>query len=113
VFFSWKDNHHDLAIYKVGSEAESPRPDQVGMHHVAFELASEKHLREAFRFLREKGIEIDATEDHGVSLSIYFRDPDGNAIEVYSNTTPDDWGSSVRPSVAQIKPLRLDDSSMK
>lgn len=109
VFFRWKNNHHDLAIYKVSGGTENPRPEQVGLSHVAFELEGEKHLREAYRFLKERRIEIDATEDHGVSLSIYFRDPDGNAIEVYSNTTPDDWGSAVRPSVAQIKPLRLED----
>jgi catechol 2,3-dioxygenase len=109
VFFAWKDNHHDLAIYKVRSDAETPRPDQVGMFHVAFEVASEKHLREAYGDLKAKGIEVDATEDHGASHSLYFRDPDGNPIELYANTTPAEWGSDVRPSIAQIKPLSLED----
>jgi catechol 2,3-dioxygenase len=109
VFFAWRDNHHDLAIYKVRGDAEIPNPDQVGMFHVAFELASGKQLREAYRFLKAKGIAIDATEDHGVSHSLYFRDPDGNAIEVYANTIPEEWGSDQRPSVAQIKPLRLEE----
>ena len=109
VFFAWKDSHHDLAIYKVRGDAETPRPDQVGLFHVAFELAGGKHLREAYGYLQAKGIAIDATKDHGASHSIYFRDPDGNPIEIYANTTPDDWGSDLRPSIAQINPLSLED----
>lgn len=109
VFFAWKDNHHDLAIYKVGDGAESPKPDQVGLAHVAFELASEESLRRAYGFLKERGVHIDELEDHGVSHSIYFHDPDGNAIEIYSNTTRDQWPGGVRPSVAQINPLRLEE----
>jgi catechol 2,3-dioxygenase len=109
VFFAWKDNHHDLAIYKVGDGAEGPKEDQVGLAHVAFELADEEALRRAYRFLKERGVQIDELEDHGVSHSVYFRDPDGNAIEVFSNTTPDQWPGRVRPPVAQINPLTLED----
>jgi len=109
VFFSWKDSHHDLAIYKVRDDAESPKDDQVGLFHVAFELENGKALREAYRSLKQKGIEIDDVKDHGASHSLYFRDPDGNAIEFYANTTPDQWPTSKRPSIAQINPLNLDD----
>jgi catechol 2,3-dioxygenase len=109
VFFAWKDNHHDLAICKVGEGAESPKDAQVGLAHVAFELASAESLRQAYRFLKEKGVHIDELEDHGVSHSVYFRDPDGNAIEIYANTTPDQWPGGVRPSVAQVNPLNLED----
>src|SRR5262245_33884439 len=72
VFFAWRDNHHDLAIYKVRGDTETPRPDQVGLFHVAFEVASRKDLREAYRDLKTKGVEIDAIKDHGASHSLYF-----------------------------------------
>ena len=108
VFFAWKDNHHDLAIYKVGDGAEGPKNDQVGLDHVAFDSPMRKHSS-GVSFLKEKAVHIDELEDHGVSHSVYFRDPDGNAIEIFSNTTPDQWPGGVRPPVAQIDPLTLED----
>jgi catechol 2,3-dioxygenase len=29
--------------------------------------------------------------DHGISLGIYFNDPDGNGIEVYYESPRDQW----------------------
>ena len=43
--------------------------------------------------------------DHTVSQSIYFDDPDGNAIEVYVDTS-DVWRTDPQ-TVATIAPLTL------
>ena len=43
--------------------------------------------------------------DHTVSQSIYFNDPDGNAIEVYVDTS-DVWRTDPQ-TVASIAPLSL------
>jgi catechol 2,3-dioxygenase len=34
---------------------------------------------------------IDGAADHGVSEAIYFRDPDGNGIEIYRDRPEIDW----------------------
>jgi catechol 2,3-dioxygenase len=108
VFFGRKDNHYDLAIRKVSADAEAPKDDQIGLSHLAIGLADEKALRHAYLFLKERGIKIDALEDHGVTHSVYYRDPDDNAIEIYANTTPEQCPEGIRPRVAQINPLNLE-----
>ena len=39
----------------------------------------------------EKGVELTGYADHGVSLAIYFDDPDGNGIEIYWDRDRADW----------------------
>lgn len=41
--------------------------------------------------LKDNGVEIENYGDHGVSLGIYFRDPDGNEIETYYEVPREDW----------------------
>jgi len=51
------------------------------------------------------GVPVDAIEDHAVAQSIYLHDPDGNAIEVYVDTS-DIWRTDPQ-AVASISPLTL------
>ena len=53
------------------------------------------------------GVELDGAADHGVSEAIYFRDPDGNGIEIYRDRAPEDW---PRDAAGQLKMVnsRLD-----
>jgi catechol 2,3-dioxygenase len=41
--------------------------------------------------MKEKKVPIERVADHGVSLGIYFRDPDGNGIEVYYELPRAEW----------------------
>ena len=51
------------------------------------------------------GVPVDSVEDHAVAQSIYLHDPDGNAIEVYVDTS-DVWRTDPQ-AVASISPLTL------
>jgi catechol 2,3-dioxygenase len=72
---------------------------------VAFKIGNRiDELREAKSRLEAAGLAVQAS-DHGVSKSIYVRDPDGNAIELYIDAS-DVW--KQRPeAVAQVMPLEL------
>ena len=97
VFFSSdvKDNHHMVAIMPAKEGAAMPAPEQVGMQHVSFELGSFAELQEAWQRFKEKGVEITYTTFHGVSKSVYFKDPDGNMLEVYVNVPEEEYRKSV------------------
>jgi catechol 2,3-dioxygenase len=97
IFFSTdvKDNHHMLAIMPAKEGATMPSPDHVGMQHLSFELSTFAELQDAYRRLKENGVNIDATVFHGVSKSVYFNDPDGNLFEVYCNVPPEEYLKSV------------------
>ena len=52
----------------------------IGMLHFAMRADRENFLR-AQRDLKERGIEFEF-QDHEISHSIYFRDPDGHQVEI-------------------------------
>ena len=50
-------------------------------------------LKESYARLKDNDVKIEAIVDHGISLGIYFRDPDGNGLEVSYELPPDQWPS--------------------
>ena len=78
-------DHHEIALFEVGADAESPQSRQVGLAHVAFRLRSEADLEAAYRELKAKQVPVRFTVNHGISKSVYFSDPDGHELEVYSD----------------------------
>ena len=78
-------DHHEIALLQVGTDAESPKAKQVGLAHIAFRLRSEIELEEAYKELKAKKVPVSFTVDHGVTKSVYFLDPDGNELEVYTD----------------------------
>ena len=76
-----RDKSHEVALMQVGDDAPLQQKGQVGLNHLAFMMESLDDLKEAYLRLKEKKVKIDRIGDHGVSLGIYFHDPDGNAIE--------------------------------
>jgi catechol 2,3-dioxygenase len=76
-------DHHEIAMIQVDVTDPDSRATNVGLSHVAFRLRDEAHLRAAYTDLKEHGVEIVSAVNHGVTKSIYFRDPDGHMLEVY------------------------------
>ena len=99
-------NHHDFAIVAVGPDGPDAAANSPGLFHVAFKVGDKTDdLRRAKAHLEALGVEIAGISDHTVSQSIYFNDPDGNAIEVYVDTS-DAWRTDPQ-AVASIAPLSL------
>ena len=82
-------DHHEFACVEVGADAPGPQKGEIGLVHIAFRLRDEEHLRAAYRELKEKQVPILSTVDHGITKSIYFRDPDGHQLEVYCDNSPE------------------------
>ena len=99
-------NHHDLALLRVGQQAPSPLPSAVGLYHVAIQLADFEAVRAAHALLTERGL-LRGAIDHGVSRSLYTADPDGNEIELYCDAPRSEWEGRV-DEVMTVKPLVID-----
>lgn len=71
-----------LALFPIQADNPKPPPgkDTVAMRHVAFR-ASRAAFAAARRHVEQLGIEV-RFEDHTISHSIYFDDPDGHQIEI-------------------------------
>jgi catechol 2,3-dioxygenase len=100
------ENHHDLALLRVGQQAPSPVPGAVGLYHLAIRLADLDAVRAAHTLLRDRGL-LRGAVDHGVSRSLYTADPDGNEIELYCDAPRSEWEGRVN-EVMTVKPLVLE-----
>ncbi len=64
-----------------------------GMHHLAFEYATIDDLLNTYISLKELGITPHMSLDHGMTLSFYYVDPDGNSVELQVDNFGD-WAQS-------------------
>ena len=71
-----------LALFPAGdsARASTSRREGITILHLAFR-ANRREFFAAQRDLRQRGIGF-AFQDHGISHSIYFRDPDGHELEI-------------------------------
>jgi catechol 2,3-dioxygenase len=99
-------NHHDFAIMAVGPDGPDSAANSPGLFHVAFKIGdSTADLHRAKAHLDALDVEIAMAADHTVTQSIYITDPDGNAIELYVDTS-NVWRTDPQ-TVASIAPLSL------
>jgi catechol-2,3-dioxygenase len=87
-FLSYDDEHHRIALIDPGPLAPQPalkengRPSQAGLNHIAFNFATLEQLLDNYQRLKRRGIEPHWCVNHGPTTSIYYRDPDGNGVEL-------------------------------
>ena len=77
-----------IALFPASSDAKSTPSShrELRMLHLAFRADRENFLA-AQRELEERGIKF-SFEDHEISHSIYFRDPDGHHLEITTYEVP-------------------------
>ena len=83
---------HEIALIEVGENAPLQEKGQVGLNHMAWYMHSLDDLKELYHRINEKNIAIDRISDHGLSIGIYLRDPDGNGIELSYELPRAEWG---------------------
>lgn len=81
TFITYDDEHHRLAILKNPGVGGAGR-EHAGLEHVAFTYASLDDLVTTYERLRDQGIEPILPINHGMTLSLYYADPDGTQCEL-------------------------------
>ena len=81
---------HEIALTQVAEGAPGLQPGQVGLGHFAWRVETLDDLKEFYQKLLDRDIKINP-RDHGVSMGLYFQDPDGNGVEVYYERVRADW----------------------
>jgi len=98
-------NHHDLGLFSVGPDAPRAPRGSTGLYHLAWEVPSIEDLANASKILAAAGV-FGGASDHGVSKSLYGRDPDGNEFEIMWRVPRDAWGEHEEHGT--ILPLDID-----
>jgi catechol-2,3-dioxygenase len=94
------ENHHDLGLFSLGPQAPLPQAGRVGLYHLAWQVDTITDLAE----MRERLLRLGALvgeSDHGVTKSLYAKDPDGNEFEVMWMVPREQWGDMEREAITQ------------
>jgi catechol 2,3-dioxygenase len=109
AFLSAGGYHHHLAVNTWESLGGSPPPaGTTGLYHTAIVYPTRVKLAEALRRVIDAGLALDGAADHGVSESIYLRDPDENGVELYCDRPQALWPRTADGELAMYtRPLDL------
>jgi catechol-2,3-dioxygenase len=85
AFLTYDDEHHRFAFANMSvlspDGIETDAANKVGVNHVGYTYATLGELLETYDRLKQLGIKPYWRVHHGLTLSVYYRDPDGNRME--------------------------------
>ena len=110
AFLSAGGYHHHIGLNTWESAGgKPPAPGTTGLYHFAILVPERVELARAIKRLTEHNWPIDGAADHGVSESIYLRDPDDNGIEIYADRPVAKWPRDTNGKVLMYThPLDFD-----
>ena len=74
--------HHEFAMVRSADHKSDPQ-------QISFTVASLADLRSFYAEILDRGYPVDMVVNHGNAIGCYFRDPEGNVVEVYWHTGKD------------------------
>jgi len=112
AFFSFGERDHDIAVIKVPDDQPV---GSAGLAHTALEIEGGlEELRSLHDRLTNHGVRVEFTADHVLTKSVYFFDPDGNRLEIFSQEMPPASGKqylhAARTAADVMKTLDLEKS---
>ena len=81
AFLTYDDEHHRIALFAIPGVQKKIK-NSSGLDHVAFIYPSFADWITTYERLKKLGIAPRATMHHGITMSLYYRDPDDNGIEL-------------------------------
>ena len=85
AFLTYDDEHHRFAFANLDvlkpDDTETEKQGLVGVDHVAYTFSSLDDLLDNYAQLKEQGITPYWCVHHGITASMYYKDPDGNQME--------------------------------
>ncbi|MBL8630399.1 MAG: VOC family protein [Rhodospirillaceae bacterium] len=80
-FITYDEEHHRLAIIQM-PDLQPPPEKSTGLDHISFSFTTLGELLDTYKRLEALGIMPFWTIIHGPSTSMYYKDPDGNRVEL-------------------------------
>lgn len=114
AFLTYDNEHHrfafvDLALLQPECD-ETDRQGMIGVDHVAYTYASLQDLLANYAQLKEQEILPYWCVHHGMTVSMYYADPDGNQMEfqVDSFASTEETNAFIRGSGFSANPIGVE-----
>ncbi len=114
AFLTYDDEHHRFAFANMAvlhpEGTDTNTLGVIGVDHVAYTYASLRDLFETYAKLKERAILPYWCIHHGVTVSMYYADPDGNQMEfqVDSFGTNDETNAYMRGPHFSANPIGVE-----
>ena len=103
AFLAAGDYHHHIGLNTWHSKGAGPAPERApGLYHCAFLFPDRASLAAALQRVLDHGTPLEGAADHGVSEAVYFRDPDGNGVELYRDHDAKDWPRDAKGQLSMV-----------
>ena len=87
AFMTFDEEHHRLVIFE--DAATVPKPENAaGIDHIGYGFATFDDLVATYERLKAEGITPFLPLNHRFTTSLYYRDPDGNEVELSVDNFP-------------------------
>ena len=89
AFLSYDEEHHRVALIQMPDLAgEQVNHQALGVNHVAYTFENLGGLLDLYAGLRDQRVLPFWCTNHGPTTSMYYRDPDGNQMEMQVDNFP-------------------------
>ena len=116
AFLTYDDEHHRIALAAIPGLVDKPKRS-VGLDHLAFFYSTLADWIANYERLKALGITPRVGIHHGLTMSLYYRDPDDNGIELsIDNVEKANWHEWMRHELGKNPigaPLDPDDLARK
>ena len=116
AFLTYDDEHHRIALFAIPGVQKKAKTSS-GLDHIAFFYPTFGAWIENFERLKALGITPHATMHHGITMSLYYRDPDDNGVELGLDSVAKaqwhEWMQSQLGKTMAGGPLDPDDLARK
>jgi len=114
AFMTYDDEHHRFAFANLAllqpDGSESDKQGSIGVDHVAYTYRSLGELFENYLQLKERDILPYWCIHHGITISMYYGDPDGNQMEfqVDSYSSNEEANSFMHGPGFEVNPIGVE-----
>jgi catechol 2,3-dioxygenase len=109
MFLSFGEHDHDLALFPAAGATDRGKE----FEHIGLEVdcaGDIDQLRRLYGKMLRHNVRINEVLDHGVSIGVYFFDPDGHQLEVFCQLIPAANGAAIAElgrNEGQANPIEL------
>lgn len=89
--------HHDIAFME-NPDLPAPGPDgvsQSAIGHIALALPDREAWLKQLAYLQSRGVKFERRVEHGMTHSLYIRDPNGYSVELLYELPREIWQGNI------------------
>ncbi len=88
-------SHHDISLIEDTSLPPFEPSKSCAIGHIAFALPDREAWLRQLAFLQERGVRFERRVEHGMSHSVYIRDPNGYSVELMYELPRETWEGDI------------------